>query len=466
MRGRSVPLPAAARAALFRALRSVLQTGHLRGAALPATALFLALRLATGSEPGALHGRGAQAPGRPPCDADNGGITLPEGFCALAVADGLGPVRHLVVAPNGDIYAAVRDRRGGAEQGHALALRDTTGDGKADVIARFAPHGGTGIALQGRHLYFAPDDAVLRFTLEPGQLVPPGAPDTIVKGLPATRSHTAKTLALDEAGGLYVNIGSPSNSCQVRDRVAGAPGEDPCPALETRAGVWRFDANRMHQTQADGVRFATGLRNTVALAMNTQDRKLYGAVHGRDQLHQNWGQYFDADDGAEKPAEEFVLMEQGDDFGWPYCYYDPELAKKLLAPEYGGDGKKVERCSGKKAPLIAFPGHWGPNALLFYTGAQFPERYRGGGFIAFHGSWNRAPFPQGGYKVVFVPFAGGRAAGGWEVFADGFTGQKELINPSDARHRPTGLAQGPDGSLYITDDQRGRIWRVIHRGGR
>lgn len=414
---------------------------------------------------GACAPEAAGPAGVPACDADNGGITLPQGFCAVVVADNLGPVRHLAAAANGDIYAAVRDRRGGEEPGGVVALRDTTGDGRADVIVRFGPGGGTGIALRGRDLYFAPDDAVLRFTLEDGQLVPSGPPDTIVRELPDTLNHRAKTLALDEVGGLYVNIGSPSNSCQVVDRTANSPGKDPCPELETRAGIWKFDAKRPDQTQADGVRFATGLRNTVALALNPFDGKLYGAVHGRDQLFQNWSQYFDAEDGAEKPSEEFVQIEQGDDFGWPYCYHDPQLGRKVLAPEYGGDGRQVGRCAQAKAPLLAFPGHWAPNALLFYTGTQFPERYRGGAFIAFHGSWNRAPLPQAGYNVVFVPFPGGSPAGSWEVFADGFTGVPELMNPSDAKHRPTGLTQGPDGSLYISDDQGGRIWRVIYRGG-
>lgn len=409
-------------------------------------------------------GRGGDT-GLPPCDPDNGGITLPAGFCALVVADTLGPVRHLAVAPDGAIYAAVRGRRREPGTGGALALRDTTGDGKADVMVRFGMSGGTGIALRGRTLYFAPDDAVLRYTLDDGSLAPSGPPDTIVAGLPAERSHTAKPLAFDETGAMYVNIGSPSNSCQVEDRTSASPGQNPCPALETRAGIWRFDANRPRQAQADGVRFATGLRNTVALAWNPLDSRLYGAVHGRDQLFQNWGQFFDEQDGAEKPAEEFVLIEEGDDFGWPYCYHDPELGHKILAPEYGGDGQAVGQCADKKAPLMVFPGHWAPNALLFYTADQFPPRYRGGAFIAFHGSWNRAPLPQGGYKVVFVPFVGGRPAHAWEVFAEGFTGQDPLMNPSDARHRPTGLAQGPDGSLYISDDQGGRIWRVIYRRG-
>ena len=132
----------------------------------------------------------------------------------------------------------------------------------------------------------------------------------------------------------------------------------------------------------------------------------------------------------------------------------------MLAPEYGGDGKQVGRCKDKQEPLVAFPGHWAPDGLTFYAGTQFPERYRGGAFVAFHGSWNRAPLPQAGYRVAFVPFKNGKPVGGYETFADGFW--KE--DPAGPKHRPVGVAVGPDGSLYITDDAAGTIWRVMYRG--
>jgi len=242
------------------------------------------------------------------------------------------------------------------------------------------------------------------------------------------------------------------------------PGIDPCVELEQRAGVWRFDANRTGQTPATGERFATGIRNAVGLAINPADQALYATQHGRDQLLQNWPKLYDSTKSAEQPREQLMRLARGDDYGWPYCYFDGELNRLVLAPEYGGNGTEAGRCAEKKTPLVHFPGHWAPNALAFYTGTHFPERYRGGAFIAFHGSWNRAPLPQGGYNVVFVPMANGRPAGDYEVFADGFAGEKELAQPSDAEYRPTGLAVAPDGALFITDDQDGRIWRVTYRG--
>jgi glucose/arabinose dehydrogenase len=344
-----------------------------------------------------------------------------------------------------------------------LALRDTTGDGRADVRAWFArsPVGGTGLALVDGWIYFGADNAVVRYPHRVGDLAPAGPADTIARDLPADRSHRAKSIALGPGRSLYVNVGSPSNACQREDRVAGSPGIDPCPELEARAGIWRFDAERRAQRQSDGERFASGLRNTVALAV-TPEGVVYGAQHGRDQLNQNWPDLYTEKESAENPGEEFVRIERGDDYGWPYCYYDVDLRKKVLAPEYGGDRQRGGRCADADAPILVFPAHWAPDGLLFYRGAQFPERYRGGAFLAFHGSWNRAPLPQGGYNVVFVPFAQGKPAGEYEVFADGFAGGAK--DPREAAHRPVGLAVGPDGSLYVSDDQGGFLYRIRYVG--
>jgi glucose/arabinose dehydrogenase len=398
----------------------------------------------------------AQAPRMPACDPNNAGLQLAEGFCAVLVADGLGAVRHFVVAPNGDIFAARRQLRGDSTSYGVIALRDANGDGKADVRERFDTNRGTGITLVGEYLYFAPDNAVLRYRLPAGQLRPSAGPDTIVMDLP-TGGHGAKSIAVARDGALYVNIGSRSNVCEAGQSAGGAASSDPCPELESRAGIWRFDANRLRQRQSNGTRVATGIRNAVAIRLHPQTGVLYAMQHGRDRLFENWPALYDATAGSENPSEEFIEVKQGDDFGWPYCYHDRFLGRMVLAPEYGGDAKKSDRCETKKQPLAAYPGHWAPDDLLFYNATQFPARYRGGAFIAFHGSWNRATGQQG-FKIVFQPFANGKAEGEHTDFADGF----RALQPGG---RPMGLALGPDGSLYIGDDTGGRIWRVMYRGG-
>jgi glucose/arabinose dehydrogenase len=342
-----------------------------------------------------------------------------------------------------------------------VALRDTSGDGRADLVLRIVEDGGgTGIALDGLHLLYGRDDAVLRFRLSDDGPGVSGPADTLVRGLPATGGHAAKSLAADGRGGLFVNVGSASNACQVQDRARGSPGIDPCPELASQAGIWRFPIGARGLAQQDGERWASGLRNTVALATRSRDGALYGVVHGRDQLHQNWPELYSEGSSAETPSEEFVRIERGKRYSWPECFHDPELDALVLAPEYGGDGQTVGRCASRTGPIATYPAHWAPNALLFYEAGMFPDRYRGGAFIAFHGSWNRAPLPQGGYNVVFQPFGEQGPEGTWERFAEGFAGPDQ--SPGGARHRPTGLAVGPDGSLYVSDDSGGRIWRIMY----
>ena len=395
------------------------------------------------------------------CDGDNAGLTLPDGFCATVFADDLGRVRHILVDPHGILFAATgRARRDSTTPVGLVALRDSDGDGVSDEQQRLGDVGGHGIALYQNYIYFAPNDRVLRYTLHWGTMETTGEPETIVSGLPARGSHAAKSIVVTEDGVLYVNIGSPSNVCQEQDRTSSSPGQDPCPQLETRAGIWKFDANQPGQTQADGERFATGIRNAVAMALSPEDGALWGLQHGRDQLGQT--ELYNEEQNAELPSEELLRMSAGDDFGWPYCFHDPGLGRRVLAPEYGGDGSEAGRCAETVDPIEVFPAHWAPNALLFYDGDMFPEPYRGGAFIAFHGSWNRAPQPQGGYNVVFLPMRDGRPTGDWEVFADGFAG--EDVSPRGAAHRPTGLALGPDGALYISDDRGGRIYRIAYVG--
>lgn len=392
----------------------------------------------------------------------SGKIEVPPGFQISVIADNLGEARHVAVRDNGDIYVSLQRMKNG---GGIVALRDGNGDGKPEVIKYFGESGGTGIAIHDGYLYFAPDTAVWRYKLTGNQLVPEGPPEHIVTGLPSRGDHHTKSITFDEQDNMFVDIGSPSNACQKQDRAKGVPGMDPCPQLETRAGVWEFKADQKNQTLEDAHHYATGIRNGVAIAWDNAVDKLYVVQMGRDQLFQLWPQYYTAEQSAVLPAEEFMLVTDGSNFGWPYAYYDQIQGKNVLAPEYGGDGKKVGRASQYDDPIMAFPGHWAPMDILFYTGNQFPSKYKNGAFIVFHGSWNRAPLPQAPGRVVYVPFDGSKPASDkWEDFATGFAGKDTLRSPGGAEHRPSGLAQGPDGSLYITDDGHGTLWRVTYKG--
>jgi glucose/arabinose dehydrogenase len=173
-------------------------------------------------------------------------------------------------------------------------------------------------------------------------------------------------------------------------------------------------------------RFATGTRDAVALAMQPSGL-LYATLHGRDQP---------------SASEVFAPVQADDDFGWPYCYYDAGQGKYALAPEYGGDGSKQGECIALKHPRVVFPSHWAPSAMTFYAASAFPREYRGGAFVAF----------EAGSVVAFVPFGEDGAVGGYEVFA------------TATAHRPTGVAVGPDGALYVSDKVKGRIWKVTYEG--
>jgi glucose/arabinose dehydrogenase len=383
------------------------------------------------------------------------GITVPAGFTATVAQEGLGAGRHLVVAPNGDVYFASRNG--------LVAMRDTNGDGTLDKTEPFGDVKGTEVRLHKDWLYVSDDVGVYRFALKKGELAPSGAKEVVVADFPRERQHADKTFALDPKGTLYVNVGAPSNSCQEKDRQEGSLGRNPCPILEKYGGVWVFDGNKTNQKPADGRRFATGMRNAVAIEWNAQQNALYSVIHGRDSIDTLFPALYSAEDNATRQAEEFHRITDGGNYGWPYTFWDTKLNHRVVAPEYGGDGKKVPDAGKYPDPLVAFPAHWAPNDLLFYTGKNFPAKYQDGAFIAFHGSWNRAPEPQAGYKVVFQPMKDGKPSGPYEVFADGFAGDMKNNSPNDAMYRPVGLAIATDGSLYVSDSQKGRIWRIAYR---
>jgi glucose/arabinose dehydrogenase len=402
-------------------------------------------------------------------EAENGGLLLPDGFEALVVADSVGPARHLAVNDNGDIYVKLRVETGNMGN---IALRDIDNDGRADILKRFGdyPNDGsfaTEMRIHKGYLYFSSELVVYRQKLTPNELIPAGKPEVIVRDPYPVRWHNAKSLAFDEKGGMYVTFSAPTNACEDQALTGNDPnaivrGEYPCSQLDILGGIWKFDESKSEQTLAEGQRFATGIRSVVAISWNDHDNSLYAVNHGRDYLHNHAPPYFDEWHDAVLPAEEFMKIKENDNYGWPYTYYDPFKQKRMLAPEYGGNG--VKEAKGYSDPIMGLPAHWAPNDLLFYKGDQFPERYNHGAFVAFHGSTNRTPYPQAGYIVAFIPFQNGRPTDRWEVFADGFAGVDTIVKMDDAQYRPMGLAEGPDGSLYISDSKKGKIWRVFFKG--
>jgi glucose/arabinose dehydrogenase/mono/diheme cytochrome c family protein len=408
-------------------------------------------------------------------DPDNAGLFLPDGFEALAVVDSIGRTRHIVVNDNGDIYAQLSRSRDGKG---TIGLRDTDNDGKADSIVHFGDYidkarSATGITIHNGYLYVSAKKYVFRNKLIPGELIPTSETEVVFTDMEPNiyrNWHATKPLAFDNKGYMYIPFGSPSDACQDMEKYGpvGVPngvGIDPCPELENFAGIWRFDANKIGLTQADGYKFATGIRSIVGMEWNPNDESLYAVGNGIDNFHTIFPDRYTAWQAAMLPAETLMKVTEGSDYGWPYAYYDQMQGKNVLQPGYGGDGKIVGRAAEFDDPEIGFPGHWAPMDVMIYHGNQFPKRYNNGVFIAFHGSTDRPPYPQSGFIVCFAPFdEKEESTGKWEVFADGFAQVDIVINTSDAVYRPMALSTGPDGSLYISESNKGKIWRVMYRG--
>lgn len=413
----------------------------------------------------------------PLSDADNGGLLLPEKFEALVVVDSIGPARHIAVNDNGDIYVQLINTKDGKG---TIAIRDNDNDGKADSIVHFGDYldegrSATGVTIHNGYLYTSTKKMVYRNKLANGELVPTSETEVVFTDLEEhvdRNWHTTKPLAFDNKGNMYIPFGSPSDACQDMEQygpvgLPGGKGLDPCPELETQAGIWRFDANKIGLTQADGDKFATGIRSVVGMEWNPKDESLYAVGNGIDNFHTLFPDLFSSWQAAMLPSETLMQVTEGSNYGWPYAYYDQLQKKNVLQPGYGGDGKIVGRASEFDDPVIGFPGHWAPMDVMFYHGNQFPERYNNGVFVAFHGSTDRPPYPQAGFIVCFAPFDDeGISTGTWEVFADGFTGVDRVWNTSDAVYRPMGLSTGPDGSIYIGESNNGKIWRVMYKGDR
>ncbi len=410
----------------------------------------------------------------PPSDPNNGGLFLPDNFEALVVTDSIGRTRHIAVNDNGDIYVQLNNSKDGKG---TVVLRDINKDGKADSIVYFGDYidkgrSATGVSIHQGYLYTSTKRMIYRNKLTAGEMVPTSETEVVLTDMEENIGknwHATKPVSFDNKGHMYVPFGSPSDACQDIEKygpagIPGGKGLEPCPELETQAGIWRFDANKIGLTQKDGDKFATGIRSVVGMDWNPLDESLYAVGNGIDNFHTIHPDLYTSWQAALLPAETLMKVTEGSNFGWPYAYYDQIQQRNVLQPGYGGDGNIVGIASEFDDPVIGFPGHWAPMDVVFYQGNQFPERYRYGAFVAFHGSTDRPPYPQAGYIVCFVPFKDGKSTGEWEVFADGFAGVDTVINTSDAVYRPMGLANGPDGSLYISESNKGKIWRVMYKG--
>lgn len=400
------------------------------------------------------------------------GLILPSGFHASVVAEGLGPIRHLTVRANGNIYVSTPRNQG--ERGTGIVALHLDANHHADQIEHFGSvDGGTGIRFQNDRLYASTPSAVYRFTFRGNELLPSNQPELIVDGMPASHpgfNRVNRPIALDGKGNLFVALDASANLCTAQalpppgqpQPTAPPIGAKPCPDLGARAGVWRFDANKVGQKfPSDGEQWATGIRDIDSVDWSPADGHLYGIMHGRDNTHRFWPDLVSDDDDFHI-ADEMHRITKLTDFGWPYTYFDGAKNVRFISPEYGGDGRKSPAPGTYSSPVLTFHSRRSaPVDLIFYSGNAFPRTYRGGAFIVLHGTQNKY-----GYNVTFVPFDRNGKAGAPAVFADGFAAfNPSSANSGPAKYRPIGIAEGPDGALYVADSQKGRIWRIAYQGG-
>ena len=335
-------------------------------------------------------------------------LYLRPGFRIALFADDLRGVRNLVLGPGGVAYAALQG------PGKVVKLVDRNGDGVADSVVDVATglDGPFGIAFRGDTMYVGEETRVRRWV--PGN----ATPQVIVPGLPSG-GHATRTIVFGADGFLYLAVGSSCNICDESD--------------PRRAAVTRFNASG-----AGEARFATGLRNSVGLAVNPATGELWATNNDRDNIGG-----MNAGITDDRPPDRLNILKFGRFYGWPQCYLPGQRN-----PEYPD-----ARCDNVEPPTITFQAHSAPLGMTFYAGTRFPG-YSGDAFIAFHGSWNRT-VPTGA-KVVHVKVQDGRA-----VSSEDFVTGWQLGNGS-RWGRPVAPLALPDGSLLISDDAAGRIWRVTY----
>ena len=335
-------------------------------------------------------------------------LTMPEGFRVSVYAEGLGDVRFMAVGPDGDVYATR------PAQGSLIQISDTNADGVADRVSSVAerlrlPHG---IAFRGDTLYVAETHRVIRF--DPPY--PYGEPKTVVSGLPAGGGHFTRTI-LFKNDHMYVSIGSSCNLCNE--------------SSPRRAAVVRYNLDGSGE-----LLFARGLRNAVGLALNPVTGEIWATNNDRDNL------------GDDLPPDRVNILREGGFYGWPQCYL-PNTPN----PEYESQSTV---CSNAIGPAVELPAHTAPLGIAFYQGSMFPPEYSGDAFVAEHGSWNRS-YPIG-YQVVRIEVEDGRPVGGWRHFVFGWQEGRSRWG------RPVDVLVLPDGSILISDDEGGRIYRMIYVG--
>jgi glucose/arabinose dehydrogenase len=344
---------------------------------------------------------------RPPSEP----ITLPPGFAIAVYAQDLAGPRMMAVGPSGELYVAER----GADR--IIRLPDQDEDGLADQVQVVADGLDAPSSLafyKDGSLYVGETTRVLRLS-EPDAAGVFQMRDVIVDGLPTGGHSTRTVLFSPDWEILFVSIGSSCNVCLENDL--------------RRAAIVRYNPDGSGEQI-----YASGLRNAVGITFRPGTDELWATNNGRDLM------------GDDLPPETINLVRMGDDFGWPRCH-----SGRISDPEFGGQ----DACQGVAPPAVEMQAHSAPLGLTFYTGDQFPEAYRGDLFVAFHGSWNRS-VPTG-YKVVRIPFQNGEP-GPLQDFAVGW-----LVNGS-AWGRPVDVITASDGSLFVSDDGGGKIYRIFYMG--
>lgn len=346
-------------------------------------------------------------------------VAVPPGFEVNVFAEELINPRMIAVADDGTVYVTRRS------VGDVIMLRDTDGDGVADEKKVVANRPGMhGIVINGRVMYLATSRELYRTTIQPDRSL--SSLQLLADDLPDGAQHPNRTMAIGPDGMLYLSIGSSCNAC-----------DETNPEHATML-IMRPDGSERKI-------FATGLRNTVGFAFEPETKALWGMDHGTDWL------------GDNEQHEELNHIVKGRDYGWPYIYDDGKFYPQGEPPE----NITFEEWAAKSVyPIGFYTPHAAPMQMAFYTGDKFPEEYRGDAFVAMRGSWNRKP--PAGYEVARIRFNGGRPVG-LEAFAQGWLTQQG----EDWVHygRLAGLAQASDGSLLVSDDTNGIIYRISYTGG-